>query len=103
MLGLRRSGEPGWDVGVGLTWGDTAGSASPARSCRKQVSSLMVGIFSDVPRQGAPEENHHAHPPGGVPGTGGEELSRGLDAPLPAAPRSPLVGRWPEHPPGARR
>ena len=46
--------------GGGLTWGGTAGSASPARSCRKQVNSLMAGIFSDVPSQGAPRENHHA-------------------------------------------
>lgn len=49
-------------VGVGLTLGGTAGSASPARSCRKQVNSLMASIFSDVPRQGIPKENHHAHP-----------------------------------------
>lgn len=93
-----------WGSGaVGLTWGDTAGSTSPARSCRKQVNSLMEGIFSDVPRQGAPRENHHAQPPGGVPGPGGEEPSPGPAAPRPAAPRSPLVGWWPEHPPGARR
>lgn len=44
-------GRPGWGVRVGLTWEDTAGSVSPARRCRKQVNSLMVGIFSDVPRK----------------------------------------------------
>lgn len=56
------------------------------------MSSLMVGIFSDVPRQGAPKGNHHAHPAGGVPGTGAAELSRGLDAPTRDCPEVPASG-----------
>lgn len=49
------------------------------------MNSLMAGIFSDVPSQEVPRENHHARPPGGAPGTGGEDLT--------AAPRSPQVAR----------
>lgn len=56
------------------------------------MKSLMAGICSDVPSQGAPRENHHALPPGEAPGPRGQELNGGLGAPLTAAPRSPSVG-----------
>lgn len=87
-LGFQSPASPHSQSGGGsLTWGGTAGNASPVRSCRKQVNSLMVGIFSDVPSQGVARENHHAH-------LQGEPLAQdrswmGAGCPLTAAPRSP--------------
>lgn len=58
-LGFQSPAPPHSQAGGGSLTG--AGNASPVRSCRKQVNSLTVGIFSDVPSQGTPRENHHAH------------------------------------------
>lgn len=61
-LGFQSPAPPHSQAGGGsLTVVGTAGNTSPVRSCRKQVNSLTVGIFSDVPSQGTPRENHHAH------------------------------------------
>lgn len=60
------------------------------------MNSLIAGIFSDVPSEGAPTENHHARPPGGAPGLGGEELNGGGWMPPSLLPQG--FRWWPEHP-----